>query len=216
MGNGVRRAVNGVRRTLSPSGFFVVLEGIDGAGKSEQSRRLAAWFASRGESVVQTFEPTDGPWGRKYRAWAKGEFEATADQVLEFFALDRREHVDTLIKPALAAGDTVVCDRYIASTLAYQAAQGIDRERVAAAMEKYDFPQPNLVLWLRLPVETAVGRMGAERERFERAAFLEKVDAEYERLGLDPLDASGDVDTVTVQITERVERELTECRARNS
>ena len=102
------RAVNGVRRTPAPSGEsrgrFIVLEGIDGSGKSEQSRRLAAWLRRRGHEVVETREPSDTEWGRRYRAWARGEHEASPETVLRYFIEDRREHVAVLIQPAVEAG----------------------------------------------------------------------------------------------------------------
>ncbi len=210
MGKGKRRAVNGVRRAPAPSGDpapgrFVVLEGIDGAGKSEQARRLAAWLRERGERVVETREPTKGVWGQRYRAWARGDAQAKPEEVLRFFAEDRCEHVARVIGPALEEGAIVVCDRYVASTLAYQAAQGLDRDRVVERMEREHFPQPDLVLRLRLPVTQALERLGpTAHERFERAVFLERVDAEYARLDLVEIDASGSPDAVAQAIQRRV------------
>lgn len=210
MGQGKRRAVNGVRRASVPSGdpapgLFVVLEGIDGAGKSEQARRLAAWLRERGERVVETREPTNGVWGQRYRAWARGDVQAEPEEVLRFFVEDRCEHVARVIGPALEEGAIVVCDRYLASTLAYQAAQGLERDHVAKRMERERFPQPDLALWLRLPVAQALERLGpTAHERFERAAFLERVDAEYARLDLLEIDASGSRDAVAQLIQKRV------------
>ena len=134
----------------------MVLEGIDGAGKTEQTRRLVAWLRERGERVLETREPTDGKWGQRYRAWACGEAQAEPEEVLRFFVEDRREHVSSVIRPALEAGAVVVCDRYVASTLAYQAAQGLDPGLVRERMEGERFPEPDLVLWLRLPVDQAL------------------------------------------------------------
>jgi len=187
-----------------------VLEGIDGAGKTVQVARLAAWLRERGRSVVETREPTDGKWGSRYRAWARGEFEASADDVLDMFVYDRREHVEEVIAPALASDRDVVCDRYIASTLVYQAAQGIDRARLIARFEAESFPAADLTLWLRLPVDQAMQRMGANAtERFERADFLKRVDAQYAQLnGLVPVDASGDVDEVAALLRTATERAL--------
>ncbi len=210
MGQGKRRAVNGVRRASAPSGdpapgLFVVLEGIDGAGKSEQARRLAAWLRERGERVVETREPTNGVWGQRYRAWARGDVQAEPEEVLRFFVEDRCEHVARVIGPALEEGAIVVCDRYLASTLAYQAAQGLERDHVAKRMERERFPQPDLALWLRLPVAQALERLGpTAHERFERAAFLERVDAEYAQLDLVEVDASGSRDAVAQLIQKRV------------
>ena len=127
MGTGERRAENGVRRAPTPSGdpgsggdrgagrdrsagIFIVLEGIDGAGKSEQRGRLVAWLGTRDREVVETREPTDGEWGRRVRAYLAGELQATPDEVLGFFAKDRREHVDRLIAPALERVACVFAD----------------------------------------------------------------------------------------------------------
>lgn len=190
-------------------GRFIVFEGIDGSGKSEQARRLAAALGAEGHRVVSTREPTDGEWGRKYRAWAAGGSEASPDEVLGWFAADRREHVASLIRPALARGDVVVCDRYRDSTRAYQAAQGIDRALLAGMFAGAEFPAPDLVLWLRVPIETALARLGRNAsERFERADFLARVDAEYARLGLAPLDATGAPDEVAREVRARVDAVL--------
>jgi len=203
------RAVNGVRRTPAPSGEsrgrFIVLEGIDGSGKTEQSRRLASWLSRRGHEVVETREPSDTKWGRLYRAWARGEHEASPETVLRYFMEDRREHVAGLIRPAVAAGKVVVCDRYVASTLAYQAAQGIDRQQLRTQLDAEGLPEPDLQLWLRLPAEEALRRLGEDAvERFERRSFLEGVDAEYARLGLEEIDAAGDPESVARRICARV------------
>ena len=182
-----------------------MLEGIDGAGKTEQSMRLAAWLREQGRRVVETREPTDGVWGRRYRAWARGDANAEPDEVLHYFVEDRREHVERVIGPALERGDAVVCDRYRSSTLAYQAAQGIDPERLLALSAAEDLPEPDLEIWLRLPPARALERLtGSATERFERTAFLERVDAEYARLGLEPVDAAAPTDVVEAEIRERV------------
>jgi len=192
---------------VAERGVFIVLEGIDGAGKTEASRRLAAFVRERGRRVVETREPTDGAWGRRYRAWARGEADAdaTPDLVLRFFIEDRREHVATTIAPALADGAVVICDRYLYSTLAYQAAQGLDRDALAKRMAAESFPEPDLVLWLRLPVAQALARLGQDAtERFEKREFLQRVDAEYQALGLDAIDASGTPEQVAAALQVRV------------
>lgn len=187
------------------AGLFIVLEGIDGSGKTEQSARLAAWLRARGRSVVETREPTDGEWGRRYRAWARGESEASAHEVLHFFIEDRKQHVAELIGPTLARGRDVVCDRYVASTLAYQAAHGVSREALDAEMAACGFPEPDLVLWLRLPVARALERIGGRAsERYERTGFLERVDAEYATMRLVEIDADATPDEVERRLREAV------------
>jgi len=201
MGTRDRRAINGVRRTSAPSGespgWFVVLEGIDGAGTTTQSARLAAALRERGRDVVETREPTSGPWGQRYRAWARGELPATPGEVLGFFLEDRREHVEGIVEPSLARGAIVVCDRYVPSTIAYQTAAGVPREVVMAALEAHSFPEPDLTLWLRVPVERALARKGsAAREKFEEVGFLQRVEAEYARLEMTEIDASQPLESV--------------------
>jgi dTMP kinase len=195
-------------------GFFVVLEGIDGSGKTLQTQRLADFLRARGERVLQSREPTDGPFGRRYREWARGEREATPEQVLHFFLDDRREHVANEIAPALASGSIVVCDRYVASTCAYQVAAGIDREQLRAVLAAESVPEPDLTFWLRVPVAQALARLPSDaRERFERAEFLQRVDAEYARLELDEIDASRKIDDVARDIASRVLDALAKARS---
>ena len=186
-------------------GGFIVLEGIDGAGKTTQCASLAEWLGGRGRDVVRTSEPTDGPWGRRYRDWASGSFEASAEEVLGFFVEDRREHVRDVIRPALEAGSWVVCDRYVASTRAYQAAAGLDRALLDRALDEPGTPRPDLTLWLRLEVDRGLARLAGEaRERFERAEFLARVDAEYARMGLVEVDAGAAIPDVQRELRRRV------------
>jgi len=187
------------------AGLFVVFEGIDGAGKSEQTRRLAARLRGLGADVVETFEPTDGPYGRRFRAWARGDLEASPEEVLELFLDDRDDHVRQSLAPALARGSVVLCDRYVASTLAYQRATGIPAAQLGERLRAHPVPVPDLTLWLRLPVDRALERLDRERERFERADFLRRVDAEYATLGMTPIDASRSVDAVEESIWLAVE-----------
>ena len=112
--------------------------------------------------------------------------------MLRFFVEDRREHAVQLINPELRRGSVVISDRYYYSTLAYQAAHGIDRATLTEQLEIDELPQPDLALWLRLPVALALERAGATAvEPFEKASFLERVETEYERMGLVEIDASG-------------------------
>jgi dTMP kinase len=140
-------------------GLFIVIEGIDGTGKSTQSKRLADWFRSRGREVVLSREPTDGPWGKKLRESATTG-RLSAEEELECFLNDRREHVEMSIKPALAEGKVVILDRYYFSTMAYQGARGFDPGEIRLRNEAFA-PRPDLLLILDLSVESAHGRIGA-------------------------------------------------------
>jgi len=200
---------------MAPSGIFIVLEGIDGSGKTTQAKRLAAWLRGLGREVLETFEPTHGPHGQRYRSWARGDLEAKPEEVLGWFVEDRREHVAKVIRPALLRGEVVICDRYAASTRAYQAAQGVDPALLEHVMGGESIPEPDITLWLRVPIEVAVVRMGAAAtERFERADFLARVDAEYQQLGLEPIDATGSPEHVQAELRRRLAAVLGEhtCR----
>jgi dTMP kinase len=140
-------------------GLFIVIEGIDGTGKSTQSKRLADWFRSRGREVVLSREPTDGPWGKKLRESATTG-RLSAEEELECFLNDRREHVEMSIKPALAEGKVVILDRYYFSTMAYQGTRGFDPAEIRLRNEAFA-PRPDLLLILDLSVESAHGRIGA-------------------------------------------------------
>lgn len=138
-------------------GFFLVLEGIDGSGKSTLSRALAEHVRQSGRVAVLDREPTDGPHGRALRESAKtGRLAPEAE--LELFLKDRREHVEKLIAPALARGDVVILDRYYFSTAAYQGARGLDVAAIVAANEAFA-PVPDLVLLLDLEPAAGAARI---------------------------------------------------------
>src|SRR6188472_1861497 len=106
-------------------GWLVVLEGIDGSGKSTVLRRLAEYCATRGRDAVVSGEPTRGQWGMKLRQ-SRTEGRLTLEEALALFLKDRAEHVERLILPALEVGKVVLLDRYYLSTAAYQGARGAD------------------------------------------------------------------------------------------
>lgn len=156
-------------------GLFIVIEGIDGTGKSTQVRRLAAWFEGRGREVVTSREPTDGPWGRQLRESAATGRLSPQDE-LEYFLKDRRQHVDELIVPSLAAGKVVILDRYYFSTMAYQGCRGFDPAAIRRRNEEFA-PRPDLLFILDLDVDRALARIGSRGDsanEFERRDALER------------------------------------------
>ncbi|MEQ1860131.1 MAG: dTMP kinase [Chthoniobacteraceae bacterium] len=161
---------------MNQPGFLLVIEGIDGAGKSTLQHRLAAWCRERGRTVTTSREPTDGPHGRALRESAKnGRLAAEAE--LELFLKDRREHVATLIAPALARGEVVMLDRYYFSTAAYQGARGLDPAAIIATNERFA-PIPDFVLLLDLDPTAGharIGTRGGAPDDFEGAAYLAEV-----------------------------------------
>lgn len=172
---------------MNPNGLFIVLEGIDGTGKSTQARLLADWFRSRGREVVASREPTDGPWGQKIRATA-ATGRLTPEEELDYFLRDRREHVENLIAPALAAGKVVILDRYYFSTMAYQGSRGMDPAEIRRQNEAFA-PVPDLLFILDLDVDTALSRIGIRGDtanEFEKADSLAKCREVFQTLAGEP------------------------------
>ena len=158
------------------SGVLVAFEGIDASGKSTQARRVAAMY-----NAVLTFEPGDTPLGAELRRWLldKSEPMSPSTEALLMLA-DRAHHVHHLIAPTLASGRSVVTDRYLASTLAYQGyGRGVDLDalRSATALAVGDC-RPHLTVLLDVHVEVADARRApAATDRFESAdgGFRERV-----------------------------------------
>jgi dTMP kinase len=160
-------------------GRLVVIEGIDGTGKTTLADRLAGHLRGLGLSVTRLKEPTDGPVGRRIRALARdGRHSITPEQELELFIQDRIENCRDHIRPAVERGDIVVLDRYYLSSAAYQGALGLDP---AAILERNEAiaVTPDIVLLLDAPVQTGLERIRTGRQTgrdlFESEAYLEKV-----------------------------------------
>lgn len=194
-------------------GIFIVIEGIDGTGKSTQSKRLAEWFRSRGREVLLSREPTDGPWGKKLRESATTG-RLSAEEELECFLNDRREHVEMSIKPALAEGKVVILDRYYFSTMAYQGARGFDPAEIRLRNEAFA-PQPDLLLILDLSVESAHGRIGARGDtanEFEQRDTLSRCREIFLSLRDEPfacvIDAEPSLNVVTADILSVVSAKI--------
>lgn len=163
------------RRRLPGRGVLVVLEGIDGAGKSTQLGRLKGALEREGLEVVADREPTDGPHGRRLRASAT-EGRLGAAEELELFIADRREHVEQVIGPALEAGKVMLLDRYYFSNAAYQGSRGLDWEEILRVNEVFA-PPPDLLFWLDLPPESSASRIegrGMQVNAFEQRDHLER------------------------------------------
>jgi len=167
--------------------MLINLEGIDGCGKSTQSQFLMDKFENDNEKTILLKEPTNGKYGQKLWDMLSGKIEATTDEILELFILDRRDHVNEKIKPALDDGKIVLMDRYYYSTMAYQAAAGIDVNRIRKDNEFA--PKPDIVLIFDLPADLAMKRVRGHSvaDVFEKEEHLEKVRKAYQDLEDDPL-----------------------------
>lgn len=163
------------------AGRFITLEGGEGAGKSTQSRLLANSLRGTGLRVLETREPGGAPGAEILRGLLlSGEvaWSLPAETLLHFAA--RAEHVERAIRPALAAGAWVVCDRFYDSTMVYQGyGQGGDRSAIATLIALLGIV-PDLTLVLDVDVATSVQRMrarGMAADRYERLgeAFFARV-----------------------------------------
>lgn len=155
--------------------MFIVFEGIDGTGKSTQVGLLAEALRAQGREVITSKEPTDGPHGTRLRQSAETG-RLSAQEELDLFHLDRKEHVETLIKPALARGAFVILDRYFFSTMAYQGIRGFDPAEIRRINEEFA-PLPDLVFILELDLDIALSRIGirdGEANEFEQRDALQK------------------------------------------
>jgi dTMP kinase len=209
--------------TDNASGRFITLEGGEGAGKSTQIARLKSWLESRGRSVVATREPGGSPGAEMVRKLLvegpADRWDGTTEALLHFAA--RRDHLRSVVWPALKRGAWVVSDRFADSTRAYQGyGHGLDLALLDKlyAVAVGDF-RPDLTLILDLPVDTGLTRAAARRgteTRYEnlprafhdrvRTGFLEIAKNEPKRCAV--IDASKDIDAIAGAITSVVAERL--------
>lgn len=203
-------------------GKFITLEGGEGAGKSTQAARLAAWLGEQNHRILVTREPGGSPAAEAIRELLLGgraaPFGPLAEAVL--FAVARADHLETAIRPALADGRWVISDRFMDSTLAYQGSNGADPAELARLEEiAVGGTRPDLTLILDLPAELGLRRARARTsgaDRFEadalrlheerRRTFLAIAAREPERCVV--IDASVDEDAVATAIRAAVAERL--------
>lgn len=190
-------------------GKLIVIEGIDGTGKSTQASMLAEALKKQQHEVIESFEPTNGPWGSKLRKSATSG-RLSIEEELELFIKDRQQHVEELIIPTIERGGIVILDRYYFSTMAYQGARGINPEDIRARNEAFA-PAPDILLILDLPVDVALKRIGVrdgqanefekrESLQFCRDLFLSLKDEPYAHV----IDTNATVDQVHAEVLARV------------
>lgn len=160
--------------------FLIAFEGLDQSGKQTQAEQLAAWLTARGQRVrTVSFPDYETPIGREIAGALRGEREYGAD-VMQLLYVANRYEWKPAIERALAGGEVVLSDRYLASSVAYGEAQGLDP---AWLFEIQRFlPQPDLTILLDIVPGTAVGRKATGRDRYERdLALLGRVRESYHR-----------------------------------
>lgn len=158
-------------------GKLIVIEGIDGSGKSTCAKNLAEKLNSINIKTIYTFEPTHSHYGAKLRDGMLSE-DLDAEEELLLFVKDRKEHIEYMIKPALEEGYFIILDRYFYSSIAYQGAKGIDINRIIN-LHKDFIIKPDIVFIFHLPIDIALNRIISKRgiaDRFENETYLKKVD----------------------------------------
>jgi dTMP kinase len=184
-------------------GFFITFEGLDGSGKTTQIKRLAAWLQSRGRNVVLTRNPGGTALGERIRGIlldsrteaSTGAITPRAELALMF--ADRAQNIAEIVRPALAAGSIVICDRYTDSSEAYQGGgRQLGADTILAAHRTIcdDF-QPNLTILLLPPLAASLARArrrnerhtqqhGTDENRFEREddGFYARAYAAYQAI----------------------------------
>lgn len=174
----------------SMTGKFITLEGIEGAGKSSHLAFIEAWLQRVGKTVLRTREPGGTPLGESIRQILLDHRNTamTSDTELMLMFAARAQHLAQVIRPALARGDWVVCDRFTDATYAYQGGgRGVDSQRIAALEDWVQGTlRPDLTVLLDVPEDVGLKRAGerGEKDRFEReqAEFFARVRASYLKL----------------------------------
>jgi len=166
---------------MKKKAFFICIEGLDASGKTTQAHRLVRNLRQRGFEAVYTTEPSSGEIGRFIRTRIL-QRKKRAPSVVEalLFAVDRIDHVERRIKPALQKGKIVVCDRYMFSSIAYQGAEGLNigwiEEINGSALP------PDIAIYLDVPPEVVVKRMKRKRSVMERLQVQRRVREVYMKL----------------------------------
>ena len=199
--------------------LFIVLEGIDGSGTTTQLERVAEGLRAQGRRVLTTREPSPGPIGLLLREILRGTHANPDGTSLDgramalLFAADRRDHLTREIEPALAAGCDVLSDRYLLSSLAYQAVEA-DRAWVARLAEGVRAPQLTVLLDVDIAVAAERRRKaGRPVERYDADGTLARVAENYRKLAASlpdvvRLDGGASIDEVTAAILSEVQAVL--------
>lgn len=194
-------------------GVFIVLEGIDGTGKSTLSKRLKAWLQERGREVVLTAEPTDDWLGKAVRRANDEDLDPRTESLL--FTADRCQHTLRIVD-MLNQGKVVICDRYYGSTVAYQGA-ALEKDMGDNAVSwllNLNGPvvrHPDVTVLLTSDPKIAMRRVGdrGELSKFEREEYLSKVQDNYLTLakesGWTVIDSNGDLKEVLETVKKAVQ-----------
>lgn len=204
--------------------MFITLEANEGAGKSTQARKLAAYLEAQGHDVVLTREPGGSPGAEEIRSLIiTGDADRwSADVELLLFTAARRDHIERVLKPALDRGAIIICDRYVGSTYALQGAGGMPREKMEMLFNTFCGLKPDLTLFLDIDPEVSLKRgmnrleaSASDENRMELkgSEFHRKVSEIFTQQFRENdewvrIDADQDIEAIHLEIREIVEAEL--------
>lgn len=198
-------------------GRFIVIEGIDGSGKSTQIRLLCEALAKKNQDPLATFEPTNGPIGTLIRKMLGGDLPVDQRTIASLFAADRTDHLvnpKTGIRKAMDEGRVVICDRYYFSSYAYHA-QYIDMDWVIQANAvNADILTPDATLFIDVDPQVCLSRIQSRKgplEIYEKIDIMKAVRANYfkafeklkDRETVIVIDGNASFDTVAERIWEK-------------
>ena len=201
-------------------GIFIVLDGLDGSGKSTIAKMLHDYIYSKdGYNALLTSEPTNGKYGREIRGMLAKERnpKENAEKMLELFVKDRQEHLRGTIIPFLKGKNkgknAVICDRYYYSTIAFQSTQGLDTKSIIE--KNKNFLKPDIVLIMDINPEIALKRIEYRKnEKFEKLEFMKELREIFLKLpklvqdNIHIIDASRSNKAVFEQIRGEIDRIL--------
>lgn len=207
----------------SPRPLFLSFDGIDGAGKSTQRDLLTDWLASQGHEVVLCRDPGSTDAGERIRELLleRKDLQLHPRAEMLLYMAARAQLVEDIIRPAIAAGSTVLCDRYLLANIAYQGhASGLDLEDLRqVGRVTVDHVMPDLTILLDLPEDVAFPRLGKDLDRMEAkgVAFMHRVregflkEAEiYPHVVV--VDATQSIDAIQQAIRQAVSERIEEMR----
>jgi len=202
-------------------GIFIVLDGLDGSGKSEMVKILYDYLSKNSMyNTLMTMEPTEGKYGREIRNILASEKDPkiNGQKMLELFIKDREEHLRNTVVPFLNKlgnheANIVICDRYYYSTIAFQATQGLDIKMLIEINK--EFLNPEIAFIMDIKPEIALERIkGREKEKFENIKFMNKLRAKFLEMpkllndNIKIIDASRDMDSVFEDVRKEVDKLL--------
>ncbi|UJG42240.1 MAG: dTMP kinase [Candidatus Heimdallarchaeum endolithica] len=204
----------------STNGLFLVIEGIDGVGKTTQAKKLVEFLKSKKLKAEYTTEPTHWSiYGKKLRESFFAPERLSVEEEFRLFLEDRKEHIAKEVLPLIEQGIIVVCDRYYFSSAAYQGSRGLDWKYILQENMKVVF-SPDITFLIDIPVEKAIERIANGRagkiNTFEKRENLIKVRKIYQEIAqefselITVIDGNYSIDTVHELIIEHLKPKLFE------